>query len=185
MNGKRLALKLLKETPKLLLAPVVVGVLAIVLHLLGLVPAYIQGNNGIIEYSGIEAAESGLGFKIIIPAYFPSYLAWPPARIEGRLEPERSVELLFLSSSQQTRALVIRETVTENGPLPLPLPWIDTVQETMSVAIGESEGKLLVGLDANGQVVNGVAWRDGNMTLVMVTTRPVPELLTLARSMHP
>lgn len=182
---KSLASKLLMEIPGLLLAPVVVGALALVLYLLGLVPAYVQSTTGVTEYPSIEAAESELGFRIIIPTYFPSYLAWPPARIEGRLEPERRVEMLFISATQQTKALVIQEIVTENGDVDRPLPWIETIQQTIPVAIGDSEGKLVVGRDADGQLVNAVTWRSGSMTLVMVTTRPVPELLTLARSMHP
>ncbi len=176
-----------KEVPGLILVPVVVvGMVALALYLLGMVPAYLQSPvGGVKEYDSIEEAESELGFEIVVPAYFPSYLSWPPARILGKLEPIPMTQVLFLDSDRHTSALLIYQIISDREDLPIDLPWIETVLQEMPVTINGNDGELIMGRGTDGQLVNGVHWIEDGVHFVAVTTHPVQELLTLARSMHP
>ncbi len=177
-------LRFLKETPRLMLAPVVVGIAALALYLLGMVPTYLQGTTGIKEYSTIEQAESALGFDILVPAYFPSYLAWPPAEIKGQLEPLPMVQMLFLSHDRHTEVMLVYQMVSDSDDLPIALPWIKTILQEVPTDINGNSGRLVVGERTDGQRINGVYWKVDDFHLVVVTTQGIPELLTIARSMH-
>ena len=168
-----------------MLAPLVVGIVALALFLVGMVPAHLQGPAGIREYDSLEQAELELGFDIVVPAYFPSYLSWPPASIQGQLEPVPMVRMLFLSSKQHAETLLIYQIVSDSKDMPVALPWIETVQQEMPVTMSGNDGMLIVGRGADGRLINGVHWLTDGFQFVVVTTHPVQELLTLARSMHP
>ncbi|MFC1987563.1 hypothetical protein ACFLVH_03350 [Chloroflexota bacterium] len=182
-NLKLIVVRFLKEVPRLMLAPIVVGMVALLLYLSGMVPAYLQGVTGIKAYNSIEAAESELGFEILVPAYFPSYLAWPPAEIRGQLEPFPMVQMLFLSYDQHTETLLIYQMASSQKELPVALPWFKAVLQETPVDINGSKGKLVVGERADGQQVNGVYWVADDFHFIVVMAQPVRELLTLASSM--
>ena len=172
----------LRETPRLMLAPIVVGVAALALYLLGTVPEHLQATTSVKEYSNLETAESALGFKIAVPSYFPSYLAWPPAEIKGQLEPFPMVRMVFSAYDQHTETLLIYQIVSEQKNLPIALPWIESILTETTVDINGNAGQLLEGERADGQRVNAVYWHSGGTHFIMVMTQPVRELLTLARS---
>ena len=178
-------IKILREIPRLILAPAVVGVVALALYLLGTVPASLQSPAGLKEYNSLEEARSELGFEIAIPAYFPSYLLWPPENIQGQLEPIPMTQVLFLTSDQHTRALLIYQIVSDSEELPAAFPWIETVLQEMPVSINGNVGDLITGRGADDQLMNGVHWIVDGVHFVIVTTYPVQELLTIANSMHP
>lgn len=168
-----------------MLAPIVVGAAALGLYLLGSVPAHLQGAPGVTEFRTVERAELELGFQIAVPTYFPSYLSWPPAKIEGQLEPLPQVQLLFLASDQQTEALLIVEIVSGSEDLPVPVPWVETIADRTPVSINGYQGELMIGRRADGRLVNSVHWLADGRHFIVVTTHPVRELLTLAGSMRP
>ena len=176
----------MKEFRQVILAPVLaVGLAALALYLLGMVPAYLPGSTGAVkEYDSIEEAASELGFDIVVPIYFPNYLAWPPDKIRGQLKPFPMVQMTFLASDRHTEILLIYQMVSESQDLPEPLPWIKTIVQKIAVNINNSQGELIVGKRANGDVVNGVHWRVNGRHFLVVTTQSVQELLALARSMY-
>lgn len=175
----------LREAPRLMLAPVVVGVVALALYLLGMVPAYWQSSVSLREFSSLEEAESVLGFEVVVPAYFPSYLSWPPAEIRGQLEPIPMAQMLFLAADRHTKALLISQILSDREGLPSAVPWIETIQQKITVDINGNSGQLIIGKGADGQSLNSVHWRADGLHFIVVTIHPVKELLTLARSMHP
>ena len=178
--------RFMKEFRQVVLAPVVaVGLAALILYLLGIVPAYLPGSAGEVrEYDSIEEAGSELGFDVIVPVYFPSYLSWPPDEILGQSKPFPRVEMTFLASDRHTEILLIYQMVSDGRDFPEPLPWIKTLGQKIPVAINNSQGELMVGKRANGDTVNGVRWRVNGRHFLVVTTQPVQELLALARSMY-
>ena len=164
----------------------VVGGAALTLYLLGMLPAYLPGSTSAVkEYDSIEEAASELGFDIVVPVYFPSYLAWPPDKIRGQSKPFPMIQMSFLDSDRHTEVLLIYQMVSDSQDLPGPLPWIETIDQKILVTINGSSGELIVGKRANGDIVNGVHWRINGQHFLLVTTQPVKELLALARSMYP
>ncbi len=177
--------RFVKESRQIILAPVlVVSVAALTLYLLGTLPSHLPGPAGALkEYDSIEAAASELGFDIVVPVYFPSYLAWPPDKIRGQLKPFPMVQMSFLSADRHTEILLTYQIVSDNPDLPVALPWIETIDQKTPVTISGSNGELIVGKRANGDVVNAAHWTVSGRHFLVVTTQTVKELLTLARSM--
>lgn len=179
--------KFLKDAPGMVLAPaLVVGAVAVALYFLGLMPGLLQGSTGAVrEYATIEEAEARVGFCIAVPAYFPSYFSWPPAKILGQREPVPMSQMLFLSSDGRTEALSISQALYPGDDLRLSSPWGEEVEQEMPIVIGDSQGTLTVGRRADGRLINGARWRAKGFHFLVVTIQPVQELLTLARSVHP
>lgn len=180
-------IRFLKDTPSLILVPVlVVGISTLVLFLLGIIPGYIQippGGNR--EYASVEEAEAKLGFDIVIPSYFPSYLSWPPEEVRAQLQPVPMSQLLFLSSEDKTEALLICQILSNAEDMPIDWPWVRSIDLETQIFIDGHEGELIVGRRGYGQQINGVHWRAGDFHFVMVTVYRLHELETLARSMYP
>jgi hypothetical protein len=179
--------KFLKRAPGMILVPVlVVGTLALALYLLGIVPGHLQSTPGEVEeYDNLEEAESDLGFGIVVPSYFPSYLSWPPVNIQGQLEPVPMAKMLFLSSDHLTEALLICQVVSASEDLPIALPWIKAALSEAPVLISGNAGTLITGRRADGALINGVYWRADGMHFIVMTIHPAKELMILATSMHP
>lgn len=136
-----------------------------------------------LEYPSIEAAEKELGVQIMLPSYFPSYLAWPPAAVRGQAEPVKVVSMLFHSEDGQ-QGLQIREVYWPDAELPFPIPGPLDLLERRGVDLNGVPGQLLLGRGQSNSQVNQLRWRYGGVHIVVTTIYPVEELLRIARSMH-
>ena len=178
---------MIKVSSQIILAPVlVVGVAALILYILGTLPAHLPGAQGRIEeYGSVEAASLELGFEVVVPVYFPNYLSWPPDKILGQTDPFPMAQVSFLSSEDRNEALLTIQIVSDEPDPPVPLPWLDVIEERLPVVINENTGELTVGRNDKGEAVNAVHWNVDGQYFVMVTTASVKELVSLARSMYP
>jgi hypothetical protein len=174
----------LKASPKIILAPLIlIGTVAFSLFLLGLVQDYLHPpEHGLREYASIEEAEADLGFQITVPAYFPSYISWPPAEITGQQLPIPGVETVY-DSPYGAKILVISQMVSDSREPTDALPWVKTVLEKTSITIGDNTGVMITATDADGHPLNGAYWKSDNFFYVVVTDRSESELLTIVRSM--
>lgn len=179
--------KFMKEAAKIAWSlALILGVTAGGLRLLGVVPGLVQPTAaGVEEFASVEKAQSSLGFEVVIPAYFPSYLSWPPERITGQREPFPKSQMYFVAPSLHTEALIIEQAVTGKGDVLSEIPWVATVQQEMPVDVNGAQGTLIVGKKADGGVVNAVYWQTNSYRFVIVSLYPINDLLTMARSMHP
>lgn len=176
--------RFMKEFRQIVLAPALaVGLAALALYALGTVPAHITPAPG-KEYNNIEAAAADLGFDIVVPVYFPNYLAWPPDKIIGQKKPFPMVQMSFLASDRHTEILLTYQIVSDSQDSPLQIPWIDKIAQQMPVTINDSQGELTIGKKTNGDEVNAVQWKVNGQHFLVVTTQSVKELLILARSMY-
>jgi hypothetical protein len=174
----------LKASPKIILAPLVlIGTAALGLYLLGLVQDYLHPpEHGPREYTSIEAAEADLGFQINVPTYFPSYIAWPPARITGQLLPVPQVETDY-HSLYGAKVLVILQIASDSGEPPDVLPWVRTITEEAPITIEDNTGVMIAATDADGQPLKGAYWKSDDFFYVVITSHSERELLTIVRSM--
>ncbi len=189
------AIGFLKELPSILL-PFAIAVLGavIALRLLNGVPSYVESlvtgpplpRNVLDErlsYPTIEAAEKDLGVAVATPAYFPSYLVWPPASVRGQREPAKVVSLLFQSSDGQ-QGLQIRELFWQGESLPFAVPEPVHVTESRAVDVNGVAGQLLLGTGQDNTPVNQLRWQAGGLHYIVTTIYPPAELLRIARSMQ-
>ncbi|HJX12738.1 MAG TPA: hypothetical protein VJ377_04340 [Dehalococcoidales bacterium] len=178
-------MRFIKAVPQLILVPAaVLGAAALVLFLIGAAQDYLYPpEHGPREYASIEEAGDELGFRVVVPTYFPSYLAWPPGVIRGQLLPSSRVETVYNAPNGGYPVLVISQVVADSDELPVPLPWVREVLEERAVVIGENRGTRLTATGEDGQPLNGAYWRSGGFYFIVVTSRAASELLSIASSM--
>ncbi len=137
----------------------------------------------IVNFETFEEAEKKLGVAILIPAYFPDYLTWPPASIYAQQDP--LTISLIVRSADLREGLIIRQSFSKTddaSPL-LPEPFI--VLRRSSVELDErTSGVLVEGKDSDGTPRNQLYWRMRDRQIDMVTTFSASELLRMAQSVH-
>lgn len=118
----------------------VVGGAALLLGLLGAVPGWMAGGAGARAAGSIQEAEARLGARILLPAYQPARLGWPPAEIRTaggrrgsvrlRLAPREGAPIELVQATEAGRAIdaalladrnVLSERRTRIGNLPATL----------------------------------------------------------------
>lgn len=162
----------------------VMGITAVALGTLKMVPPLLREEPS-REYGSIEEAGWALGQSISIPAYFPDYLAWPPASIVVQRQPNLEARLLFRSRWEGAEVLWIRQIPSRIEP-PTPFfPQPVQVLERRTVALREAQGTLLVARAEDGTLYRHLGWISGDRYLEVTTRYPEEELLTMGRSMHP
>jgi len=155
-----------------------------VLRLLDILPSYIQGEAGVTKhYATVEEAESKLKMKILLPAYFPDYLSWPPSLIKVERRPVIKVSLSFLSRKGEDVALTIHQVLSDTKDIPrealLPAP----ILQEREVLIDGWEGRLTLVIGEDGRTWNRLSWRGDDRWLVILSRFPPADLLRMARSM--
>ena len=176
----------MREFRQVVMTPLlVVGLAALLLYGLGKLPAYLPGSAPAVkEYASIEEAATELGFDIAIPVYFPNYLSWPPETIKGQKKPFPKVEIVFLSADRKTEILAIYEWLSDS-PEALSALWLENSSARMPINLNQNQGELIIGKTADGFTSNGAHWMVNGQHFLVVTTKPVQELLAIARSISP
>jgi hypothetical protein len=177
-------MRFLKASPKIILAPlIVIGTVVLSLYLLGLVQDYLRPpEHGLREYASIEKAEADLGFQITVPAYFPSYISWPPAEITGQHLPIPKVDIVYYSQ-YGAKILEITQIESDSDKPPDGLPWVRDIPQKTPITIDNDTGVMIAANDADGHPLNGAYWKSGNFFYIVITNRSESELLTIVRSM--
>jgi hypothetical protein len=175
-----------KELPGMVLPPaLLMGFMALSFYLLNLVPPSLQAEQ-VKDYESVEAAERALGIEISLPAYFPDYLAWPPARITLHRTPLLMFSLRFSAADGTEEALSIHQIFSTNKDehsQAVAKPGV--LLGEIPVVIEESQGVLIIGKGEGGIPFNQVRWSKADRYLIVSTLYPPEELLKIARSMKP
>jgi hypothetical protein len=148
--------KLARELWSAVLSIVLVtGGTAIGLRILKEIPSLIQENTRTL-YRTTEEAESALGVKVLLPAYFPETFAWPPRQIMVMRDGNTSVvTMTFSVHKQQKPELMIQQIF----------------------------GRELIGTDEHPDWAR-VAWKMADRTVILTSDCDRETLLKMARSMN-
>jgi hypothetical protein len=144
------------------------------------VPAWIAGEpRDLRRARTIEEAERHLRARLLLPAFFPSALAWPPREVRWVSGPPGAAALAVFGQDGAPR-LVLAQTV---GPGELPralLPEVEVLDRT-PVAMGAAEGTLSRVVE-DGAVGWQLAWTQDGRSLLWRSRGTLDELLRMARS---
>ncbi len=143
-------------------------------------PAWIAGESRDVRRAQtVHDAERRLRARLVLPAYFPDTLAWPPRRIRFTVGPPGAAALSVDGPDGSPR-LLLAETVAP-GDIPAALVPDAQVLDRSAVAVGAARGTLSRVVE-DGVTVWQVAWELDGRRLLLRSRGTVEELLRMARS---
>ncbi len=182
LAGSRTGSKATEMARALLTLLWVTGAAASVLAGLDAVPGWIGGEpRGVRRVGSIEDAERLLRARVVLPAYFPDSLRWPPSTVRLVAETPPSVALTFEARGGGV-ALLFAQTLGGGGTVsPLLLPEAAVLQRG-SVALGDREAALLRVIGDDGDVWKEIDWTQGGAQFIMRGKGSLEDLIRMARS---
>lgn len=173
------------EIARALAAPILVlGVAAAALAAVDAVPGCLAGEpRGVRRLRSIDEAERRLRARLVLPAYFPDTLRWPPVTIRIATGSPSSVALAFAPRSGEGEVLLVAQTIGGVGTISPALLDPGSVLDSSRVAIRGVEGNL-ARVIAEGQVWNEVRWDEAGRTVALRGKTSVDDLVRMARSAH-
>lgn len=147
-------------------------------------PALLSGaTHGARVYRTLEAAESVLGARLLIPSYYPDTLSWPPSRIEVAPGPPPVTAIHVTRRDRDREVLVVcQSTGVPADPPGWLLPPLEVLQE-VEVEVGTRKGRLVRRLTPGGLVVHDLSWTQGERRFTLRYEGAVEDLLRMAHSL--
>jgi hypothetical protein len=145
----------LRPASSLALLLIVLAATAATLRLADEIPARLLGRSrGVVLLRSVAEAEVRLGQRLLVPAYFPVGLEWPPTAVRVTLEPPAAC---FDFRATGTRQPALRLCQTSRGSEVMPERLLPSVEpfHAMPVAVAGEPGQLRTFRDANA-----VLWQD-------------------------
>ena len=164
----------------------VMGATAGLLRGLDSLPGYLLGEpRGVKRYRTLEEVERKLGERVLLPAYFPDTLRWPPAAIGLASGPPPSLTLTFTGREGGEKRLILSQALGGGGAASLRLLPPGLVLQTTAVSLGGIEAELSRIRGEDGAIWHNLTWRGEGRQVALRFRGPVEELLKMARSMRP
>lgn len=89
------------------------AVLLMALAVLNWMPTSVQ-KSSVHTFASIEEAGSQLGIEgLIVPAYFPEHLAWPPTEVVGQRKPHEAVVFIIEDKATRRPALIVSQSASQ------------------------------------------------------------------------
>ena len=148
--------------------------------LLGALPGWIAGDRGMARVRTVQDAERRLAARIIIPAFFPDRLGWPPAEVRVAGGRGGSVLLAFGDRAGAPSLLLAQGSHAGAGIAPglLGSPRVVASRET---AVGSRPARLST-VVVGGEVWQELAWKVNGRAFVLRSRGGLDELFRIAHS---
>jgi hypothetical protein len=165
-----------------LLLAAVLAVAAGVLSLVDRVPAWLNGEDRDVQLVGsLEEAERHVRARLVLPAYFPETITWPPERIRVLHGDPPSVSLVFADRATGAQRLVLTQVFGRAAVPERLLPSAGAIDESR-VAVGRIPARLRRIVGPDGAVWRELEWEQEGRTVVARSSGSVDELVRMARS---
>ncbi len=133
------------------------------------------------RFASVRELEARLGTKLLLPAYFPEYLAWPPARIELYHWPGLEVRIFISGREHQQTQLIIYQLLSAEVALPAD-PGLVLAEK--NIEIRGQRAQLAWIRNRAGQNWCRLGWQGAQGRMVLLTKLPAAELVRIAQSMR-
>ena len=150
------------------------------------VPGWLKGEpRAVRNYDSIEALERDLHTRLLLPAFFPETLEWPPARVQLSAGAGQPTRVEFRDARTGRVRVVICQTIRHDAPIPPRL-----------LPAGEVTGQRHVDLSGTPAVLTMAHRGDEHWTDLSLVAQdrrvvvraypdtPEAELIRLARSIY-
>lgn len=159
---------------------VVMAAAAALLAALDGVPSWLAGEaRDVRRARTVDEVQRRLRARLVLPAYFPARLAWPPERIRYVAARPGAVAL-WVDARQGGPALLMAQTLGR-GELPDRLVPPAQPLDASPVVVGAAQGRLSRVVE-DGEVCLQVTWQQDGRSLLLRSRGTVEELLRMARS---
>ncbi|WP_176066611.1 hypothetical protein [Anaeromyxobacter diazotrophicus] len=158
----------------------VVAAAALALAVLDAVPSWVAGDaRDVRRARTVDEVQRRLRTRLVLPAYFPARLAWPPQRIRYLAGPPGAVGL-WVDARGGAPALLLAQTL---GRGELPERLVPPAQELdrSPIQVGAAQGRLARVVE-DGEVRWQLTWEQGGRSLLLRSRGSVEELVRMARS---
>jgi hypothetical protein len=159
----------------------VVGGAAGLLAFLGAVPGWLTGGAGARAAGSIQEAEARLGARILLPAFQPARLGWPPAEIRTAGGRRGSVRIRLAPSEGAPVELV--QSTEAGRPIAPALLADRNVLAERRTQIGTAPASLAT-VTLDGTVWQELAFDVDGRAVLLRTRGDLGELYRIAHSLH-
>ncbi len=136
------------------------------------------------QYDSIAEAKHSLGLDaVLVPAYFPEGITWPPSFILAQQKPYQAVVMEFKETKTRETALIVIQSSSTGSDAQLQRIRLSEVKEETSYRLKGKSVLLQVGICDNGKACSRMTWRDNGLRCTLVLLSSPFELITIAESM--
>lgn len=144
------------------------------------------GNNpySVRSAASISAAEARLGQGLWLPAYYPQWLAWPPAEVRYVSGPPSIVGLELHARDTGEPVMHYVQSAAASVAVPERLLPLAQRSDESAVRVSGYPATLATVRLADGSRWRELAWSDGDARFVMRYRGHDPDVLRMARSLR-
>ena len=132
----------------------------------------------------LSAVEARLGQGLLVPAYFPQWLRWPPASVRYVEGPPAVVAFTLAARDDGRPVLVIAQAIARHAEVPPRLLPPGTVLESAPVRIFDEPGILSRIALRDGDEWQDLSWVEQGRPVVFRFRGHSPDVLRMARSLR-
>jgi hypothetical protein len=160
---------------------VLVAGLLVIITVLDWLPGAVD-KGGMRPYPGIQELrkEPGLG-DVLVPAYFPEGIKWPPRLVLGQMTPFTAVVMEF-DGEDADRVLVISESASADFE-PGHAARFSELRQSVNLDLQGRPALVETGLCADGVACSRLSWQEGGMYVRLFMKAPSVTLIRIAQSM--
>jgi hypothetical protein len=157
------------------------------LRLADTLPAWWSGEpRSVRAYDTVDDLEREVRTRLLLPAFFPETLEWPPSRILRAAGPGMPTLVAFRDRPSGRERVILCQTLDGDAPIPARLLAPGTVLEERTVEVSGAPAALRVVRGAGDETWTELTWVQQSRRLLLRggpgTTRT--DLMRLARSLH-
>lgn len=158
---------------------------AVLLRGLDAVPGWMgHDRRGVQPVDSVDAAARLFGGPVVLPAFFPDTIAWPPARIWVRTRPPRAVVLVFTGRAGGSERLRLCQVRGTDVPAEC-LPHARVLHRVTPDEAGLEAGVSLERVQrVDGTLAHDLVWHQGPETVALRYGGSADELVAIARSLR-
>jgi hypothetical protein len=136
------------------------------------------------RYDSIEEAKRSLGLdSILVPAYFPEGISWPPSLIVAQKKPYEAVVMEFAAAAPKETAMIIIQSSLPDSKAHLQRIHLSELKEETQYVLKGRNALLQVGICENKMPCSRITWQDKGLYCTVVLMSSPFELIKMAESM--
>ena len=136
------------------------------------------------QYDSLEDAKQALGLdNVLVPAYFPEGITWPPSLILAQKKPYTAVVMEFKKAEATETALIVIQSSSDGGDGQLQRIKLSQLKEETRYRLKGKMVLLQVGTCGSDLPCSRMTWQDGGLHRTVLLMSSPFELIRIAESM--